>query len=602
MAGTLAVVFRTRLRLLPLALALAAASLTFGALSLAGGSLTMASVAALPVLIGLAVDYAIQFQARYDERRRAGAPAEEAATGAAGAGGPTIAAAGVSTAVGFLVLLLSPVPMVRGFGLMLVLGIFLALGCALTAGFAALVRLRDRSPAAEDVPPIFPRVRARAARVADRLVDTWVAEDLAAGGGAIRSFASRNGRRALTLAAEQPRKVLAIGLAVAVVGWAADTQTKVISDVRELVPRDLGALKAVNALQQETGVSGEIDVTVNANDLTDPSVITWMTRFQQQVLAAHGFREGSTCAQKKHPPELCPALSLPDLFGSTDVTKQQNVRALLAAVPPYFSQAVITGDRKTATLAFGIRLMPLDRQKDVINDIERRLKPPAGVKASVVGLPVLAADANASLSSPWRRALTLIAALAGVFLILLAIRRRARLAAIPLIPIALATGWSALVLFLLRIPLNPMSVTLGALVIAVSTEFSVLLSSRYREEREAGAGPRRAIELTYASTGAAVLASGTTAIAGFAALIVSDIRMLRDFGISTVVDLTVSLLGVMVVLPAALLWAEEHGPFALSDLDPRPLLSRLRSVRLPRLRADRLRAMSPRAFWRRTRA
>ena len=56
----------------------------------------------------------------------------------------------------------------------------------------------------------------------------------------------------------------------------------------------------------------------------------------------------------------------------------------------------------------------------------------------------------------------------------------------------------------------------------------------------------------YASTGAAVLASGATAIAGFAALVASDIRMLRDFGIVTVVDLTVSLLGVMLVLPAAL--------------------------------------------------
>ena len=61
MAATLALVFRTRLRLLPLALALAAAALTFGALSLAGGSLTMASIAVLPVLIGLAVDYALQF-------------------------------------------------------------------------------------------------------------------------------------------------------------------------------------------------------------------------------------------------------------------------------------------------------------------------------------------------------------------------------------------------------------------------------------------------------------------------------------------------------------------------------------------------------------
>ena len=57
MAATLALVFRTRLRLLPLALALAAAALTFGAVSLAGASLTMASIAALPVLIGLAVDY-----------------------------------------------------------------------------------------------------------------------------------------------------------------------------------------------------------------------------------------------------------------------------------------------------------------------------------------------------------------------------------------------------------------------------------------------------------------------------------------------------------------------------------------------------------------
>jgi predicted RND superfamily exporter protein len=114
------------------------------------------------------------------------------------------------------------------------------------------------------------------------------------------------------------------------------------------------------------------------------------------------------------------------------------------------------------------------------------------------------------------------------------------------------------VLFALRIPLNPMSVTLGALVIAISTEFSVLLSERYREERGRGYEPRTALQRTYRSTGAAVLASGTTAIAGFAVLVASDIRMLRDFGFVTVVDLTVSLLGVLVVLPAVLLIAERR--------------------------------------------
>ena len=65
-----------------------------------------------------------------------------------------------------------------------------------------------------------------------------------------------------------------------------------------------------------------------------------------------------------------------------------------------------------------------------------------------------------------------------------------------------------------------------------------------------------ALRRAYSRTGTAVLASGITAIAGFAALIATDIRMLRDFGLVTVVDLGVALLGVLLVLPAALVWAE----------------------------------------------
>src|SRR5439155_18076136 len=201
-----------------------------------------------------------------------------------------------------------------------------------------------------------------------------------------------------------------------------------------------------------------------------------------------------------------------------------------------------------------------------------------------------------AVSSPWRRLATLLAGLAAVALVLLVAFRAWQRAFVPLLPIALATGWSALVLFALRIPLNPMSVVLGALVIAISTEFSVLLAERYRAERIAGHEPGEALERTYRSTGAAVLASGTTAIAGFAVLVVSDIKMLRDFGFVTVVDLTVALLGVMVVLPAVLLWAEQRGRLTLRDLDPRPAAAAARralagavsQMQRPRLRLPRL--------------
>src|SRR6476661_482059 len=148
MALTLTLVFRARMRLLPLVVAVAAVALTFGILSLLGASLTMASIGVLPVLIGLGVDYAIQLQTRIQEEQRAGDGLRAAVARTARSGAPAVATAAAASAAGFLVLVLSPVPMVRGFGLLLVGGIALALGAALTLGVAALALGERRAPAA----------------------------------------------------------------------------------------------------------------------------------------------------------------------------------------------------------------------------------------------------------------------------------------------------------------------------------------------------------------------------------------------------------------------------------------------------------------------
>jgi predicted RND superfamily exporter protein len=228
-------------------------------------------------------------------------------------------------------------------------------------------------------------------------------------------------------------------------------------------------------------------------------------------------------------------------------------------------------------IAFGIKVMPFDEQKELIDVIRAEVDPagtasdpPEGVSAEVVGLPVLAADANAALSD--NRYLLTVAGLLAVALALLAAYRSFRRALVPLVPIALATGWAELGLWVTGIDLNPMSATLGALVIAIATEFSVLISARFEEERAGGVAVGEALRRAYARTGAAVVASGVTAIAGFAALIATDIRMLRDFGLVTVLDLSVALLGVLIVLPAALVWAES----GFAGL-PRPIARRRRA-------------------------
>jgi hydrophobe/amphiphile efflux-3 (HAE3) family protein len=583
MALVLLLIFRARLRLLPLLLALAAAGLTFGLMRIAGVELTMASIAVLPVLIGLAVDYAIQFQSRVEEERAAGHEGADAVGRAARAGAPTIATAALATATGFLVLLLSPVPMVRGFGLLLVVGIALAFLVTLTAGAAALALGRRRDADAAN------RSASRAGRL--RRAAAAPARALAASAAGARELLAEIGRALATipplgalarrrptaggliaLSLRRPGRVLAVALVLAVGGWASESQTEVVSDVTKLVPADMPALTDLATLQDATRSSGEIDVVVRGDDVASPAVVSWMTDYQGRVLRRLGYDASTGCDDAR----LCPAFSLPDLFAGSSASTAAQIDALLDTVPPYFASAVLSSDRTAATLAFGIRLMPLDEQQRVVDVLREELNPPAGVEAQLAGLPVVTAQANADLASATRRLLTVVLGLLAVAAVLFAVLRSAQRALVPLLPIALATGWSALVLYLTGVPLNPLSATLGALVIAISTEFSVLLSERFRQERGEGRELGDALLRTYRSTGRAVVASGVTAIVGFGVLAFSDIRMLRDFGIVTVVDLAVSLLGVLIVLPSALVLAE-RGVFARA----------LRWLPRPRRRAKR---------------
>jgi uncharacterized protein len=565
MALTLLFILPRPLRLLPLGVAVSAGALTLGLVSLFGGSLTVGAIAMLPVLVGLAVDYAIQFQARFNEARAEGAAPGRAVAVAAAGGGPVIGAACLATIAGFAVFALSPSPLVRSFGLLLVMGVAFAFVVALTGGLAALglSAWRGSSQAASASPE-----GSRTAGVTSRL--------------------QKIGVSAIAMALASPRRVLAAGLLLAVCGWVASAGTRVETDIRDLAPPNLTALEDLNELEEETGISGDVNVTIRADDPTDPAVISWAQDFQRRVLERHGFSGSApSCADA----QICPALSLTDFFGgatggsATSSTQSVgDVRALVEALPCFISQIVIShrgecspsggtpiGD--TADVAFGIRAQPLSDQQDLIDDIRAQIDPPGepgppeGATVELAGLPVLAAEANTDLSqSRWWLPL---AGLVAVGLVLAAIYRSLRRAIVPLIPVLMATGWSGLVVAALGVALNPMSATLGALVIAIATEFSVILSARYASERRAGLSSGEALRRTYLRTGAAVLASGVTAIAGFAVLAIAGLPLLddiglisvapvlRDFGLVTVADLLVALAGVMLVLPAAVVWSEE---------------------------------------------
>jgi uncharacterized protein len=339
-----------------------------------------------------------------------------------------------------------------------------------------------------------------------------------------------------------------------------------VSDVRQLAPQSLSAVKNLNALQDATGVSGELDVSVESRDLEDPATIEWMAAFKRRVLRDNGFRgENPSCLNA----EICPGPALSDFLTRGEEVTRQGIRATLAALSPYALRQVAPLDPATgrlghtALLSFGIRAQSLEDQQALVDRVRAEIGtpgepggPPAGVEVRLAGLPVIAAESATDLSAS-RYWLTL-AGLLGVALVLLAVYRSISRALVLLLPTVFTTGWASLLLWLSQVPLNPMSAALGALTIAIATEFGVILAGRFREESGRGGGVEEALRRAYSRTGAAVLASAVTAIAGFAVLIASDIQMLRDFGFVTVIDLVAALAGVMVVLPAALVWIEQR--------------------------------------------
>jgi predicted RND superfamily exporter protein len=149
-------------------------------------------------------------------------------------------------------------------------------------------------------------------------------------------------------------------------------------------------------------------------------------------------------------------------------------------------------------------------------------------------------------------------ALGAIFLALLIFYRHPIKAAAPLAAALVAIGSSSFVIFVSGTDLNPLTSVSGPLIIAMSTEFSIILMSRYLEERSLGSDPDAAILSATTLVGRAITASALTVIGGFGVLAFSGFPLLNAFGRVTALNIGMALLTAVLVLPPILVWADRR--------------------------------------------
>ncbi len=78
------------------------------------------------------------------------------------------------------------------------------------------------------------------------------------------------------------------------------------------------------------------------------------------------------------------------------------------------------------------------------------------------------------------------------------------------------------------------------------------MMERYMEEKEKGLDTITAIQTSVQKIGAAVSVSGLATVCGFSALTLSTSPIIQNFGIVTVIAVGFSILGTIIVMPAAI--------------------------------------------------
>lgn len=548
----LLVFFQVRWRLLPLAVVIIGVIWAFGLAGYLGIPLSIVTIAGLPVMLGVGIDYAIQMHARVEEEviiDRASHPIQETARQL----GPALLVVTFDAIFAFAALNFAKVPMIRDFGLLLCIGVAVICLNSIVMPLAALGAREYRSPTK--------------------------GRDFREGG---------LGRFTLVLG-DLPTK-LAVPLMIASVliffgGAAVESKLTLQTDPVQWVNQDSQTRKDVATLEEETGASSELGVYITAgaeDELFTDETVRWLEGFTTDSLERYpdDLLVGSSV--------VTPLADLLDVEGATNLAPSGAlVQASYEAAPPPVQQFTVSDVAPAWNLLFVTKPGSLEQRALMVEDMRERLEtpspegnePPEGIAATPSGLAVVGVGLLENLEAN-RVALTYLS-MVLVFLFLAVRLRSVVRSVLSLVPVMIAVGAASLVAFAFDLKLSPMTAVGGPLVIAVCTEFTSLIILRFLEERERGFSPRAAVEITAMRTGRAFIVSGMTAITGVAVIATSSLPLLRDFGIIVAMNVIVALLSALIVLPPLLVWAEERGSVSRGMIPPEKLGNKERDEASP---------------------
>jgi hypothetical protein len=510
MVVALLLVFRhVRWPLLPIPVVLLGIVWTFGAMGFFHIPMSMVSFAAFPIMIGIGIDYAIQFHNRIDEELGKGKSVMEAAVSTVNHVAIPVIIALTVTEAGFVSLLSSTVPSINDFGKVCIIGLVMCYLSALFVGVTVLYLSEQKAP--------------REKKTDGHSTD----------GSGIGAFIAK----LAYFCVQRSNAILGVALILALAGNYVDSQVPIETNTQNYIPQDLSPLIDLNHMKTIFGGTGSVQFLVQADDVTDPKNLKWMDDFSNYLLTSRSDRtEGVTSI----------ATYIKQANGGELPDDKTKIREIIASLPQVARDAYLSGhnlavvDVNIGNAETNLGTEGMTRLIKSYEDDLAWMTPPPGVSVRITGQQVLMTTVMDALTSG-RVEMTLLG-LVLIFVLLLLIYRDLIKALLPVLPMIVVIGWMGLVMYYGGLKYTPLTATLGALVLGVGSEYAILMMERFYEELHNVGDPYEALAITANRIGSALMASGMTVVFGFAALIASPFNIISNFGLVTVLSVVFALI------------------------------------------------------------
>jgi hypothetical protein len=502
---------KIRFWILPVVLLIFGLFYTFGIMGILGIPANDGALAAFPILLGLGIDYGVQFHMRFDDERRRN-DASSALTETLTKTGPAVLIALGATSLGFIAMFITPIPMIQTFATVSILGIVC---CYLTSlfGFGAFVHLLQYEPK----PP--------GKGIPDRLMTaydaglSWI----------------------VTSVVKIAAPVVLVAVIIAAAGIAMDPSIPIDASENSFAPPDLPAQVVADQVQSVSGSLTPLPLYVRGINTMTVTGIWWTDRLCTEL--TNNYNEISSISSLS---------SLVRSYNSGVLpANQAELNRVLLSIPPD-QLKLYQLDDTTSVIVINTLSMTINEQRafsdNVVKDIAW-LEPPPGAEIVPTGDFTLYTIMTDQIVE--KKDQMTVLGFVLIFLYLLVVYRKG-VALTPLVPIICVIGWNPLAMIALGQDYSILTAVLGSMTIGVGSEYTILVMERYMEEHRRSGDRTQAIREAVRKVGSAVVVSGLVTAAGFSALMLSSFPILSGFGLATVILVIFSLIGAAVIMPATL--------------------------------------------------